>query len=261
MNIAQISDLHITGTGLTCGVAPMAENLARVVAHINAQGADIVLVSGDICHNGLPAEAARAAGILAGLTAPYIITPGNHDTRAALRASFPPAVLPATEADHLSYVVEAGGLRFIALDSTDPDTPNGRICPARAAWLAARLAESDLPTMLFMHHPPMKCGLEETDSPPLEGAGRLGAVVAQHPQILRILCGHIHVPVQALWQGRLVCAAPSMGMRLSWTPQRLVPSRFFASAPAYLWHMHNADGSMVTHAFSLDAPDGPFDFC
>jgi 3',5'-cyclic AMP phosphodiesterase CpdA len=261
MKIAQISDLHITGTGPTCGVAPMAENLARVVAHINAHGADMVLVTGDICHNGLPAEATRAATVLAGLSMPYFITPGNHDTRAALQTAFPPATLPAREKAHLSYVVETGGLRFIALDSTDPDAPNGRICPARAAWLAARLAESDQPVILFLHHPPMKCGLEETDTPPLEGASRLGAVVAEYPQILRILCGHIHLPAQALWQGRLVCVAPSMGMRLSWTPQRLTPSRFLTSAPAYLWHMHNADGTMVTHEFSLDAPDGPFDFC
>lgn len=261
MKIAQISDLHITSNGLTCGVAPMAENLAKVVAHINAQGADIVLVSGDICHNGLPDEAACAAEILAGLAAPYFITPGNHDGRAALRSAFPHAALPATETAHLSYVVEAGGLRFIALDSTDPDAPNGRICPARAAWLEARLAESNLPTLLFLHHPPMKCGLEETDTPPLEGASRLGAVVEKHPQILRILCGHIHILAQALWHGQLVCAAPSIGMRLSWSPARLSPSRFLSSAPAYLWHMHNADGTMVTHEFTLDAPNGPFDFC
>jgi len=261
MKIAQISDLHISSSGATCGIAPMAENLAKVVAHINALGPDVVLVTGDITHNGRLDEARRAAGILAGLAAPFYITPGNHDTRAALREAFPHAAMPAQQAAHLSYVFEAGDLRFIALDSTDPDAPNGRICPAREAWLEAQLAASDKPTIIFLHHPPMKCGMEETDSPPLDGASRLGGVVAKYPHILRILGGHIHVLAQSLWQGRLVCIAPSMGMRLSWSPRHMSPSRFLASAPAYLWHMHNADGTLITHEFTLDDPGGPFDFC
>lgn len=260
MKIAQISDLHITANGATFGVAPMAENLAKVVAHINIRQPDLVLITGDIANNAELAETARAAAILAKLEAPFYLTPGNHDDRAALKTAFPNAAIPAAEAAHLSYGVDAGPLRIIALDSSDPDAPNGRICTARAHWLEAELARSSTPTLIFMHHPPMKCGVEETDKPPLEGAARLGKIIARHPQIQRILCGHIHLMAQATWHGCHVCTAPSLGMRLSWTQDHLAPSRFLTAPPAYLWHMVNEDGTLITHEFTLDAPEGPYDF-
>jgi len=260
MKIAQISDLHVVAEGKTLGVAPMAENLEKVVAHINGLGPDVVLVSGDISDTGSLADVERAAGILAGLDVPYYVTPGNHDVREALQQGLPTAVLPAHESGHLSYAIDLPNLRILALDSTDPDAHNGRICAARAAWVARELESSAKPTLIFMHHPPLKFAVGETDRPPLEGADLLGEVVAQHSHIERILCGHIHLFAQALWQGHLVCTAPSMGMRLNWNPNSKRASSFLVSPPAYLWHMYNDDGQMITHAFSLDDPKGPFAF-
>ncbi len=260
MKIAQISDLHVVAAGKTQGVAQMAENLEKVVAHINGLGPDVVLVSGDIADTGTLAEVQRAAAILAELNVPFYVTPGNHDLREALQKGMPVAALPARAAGHLSYAVELPKRRILALDSTDPDVPNGRICEARAAWLAAELESSAKPTLLFMHHPPLKFSVDETDRPPLEGVELLSEIVARHGHIERILCGHIHLFAQALWQGSLVCAAPSMGMRLNWSPNALGASSFLVSPPAYLWHMLNEDGNMITHAFSLDDVDGPFAF-
>jgi len=260
MKIAQISDLHVVAAGKTLGVAPMAENLEKVVAHINGLGPDMVLVSGDIADTGALAEVQRAAAILAQLEAPFFVVPGNHDARETLQKGMPAAALPAQEAGHLSYAVELPDMRILALDSSDPDAPNGRICKARADWLAAELAGSAKPTLIVMHHPPLKFAVDETDRPPLEGASLLADIVAQHSQIERILCGHIHLFAQALWQGRLVCAAPSMGMRLNWSPNSLGASSFLVSPPAYLWHMLNEDGELITHMFSLDDPEGPFAF-
>jgi len=99
MRIAHISDLHIVAEGNTLGVAPMAENLAKVVAHINAKRPDLVLVSGDIANTAKLDETKRAAGILAGLEVPYYLTPGNHDDRELLWQVFAGGALPAREAD------------------------------------------------------------------------------------------------------------------------------------------------------------------
>ena len=261
MKIAQISDLHIVAEGDTLGVAPMAQNLARVVTHINEAKPELVLISGDIANTATLDETRRATTILAALDMPYYLTPGNHDDREVLWEAFGGNAVPARETAHLSYVFETNGYRIVALDSTDPDAHNGRICTARAAWLEARLAEAPTtPTIIFMHHPPMKCGVKETDSPPLDGASLLAEVVSRHSQIKRILCGHIHLPVQALWQGRLVCTAPSLGMRLRFDLSQELGSAFYASPPAYLLHMHNADGTLITHQLTLDNPVGPFSF-
>lgn len=260
MKIAQISDLHIAAKGKTLGRAPMAENLARVVAHINTQKPALVLVSGDITQSATLPEARRAAAILAGLEMPYYLTPGNHDDRAVLWQVFGGGALPAREAAHSSYVVSTPQYKIIALDSTDPDARNGRICASRAAWLEAALGTAPRPTLIFMHHPPIKCAVEETDSPPLIGAGLLAEAVARHPEVEKIMCGHIHLMAHSWLAGRPVCSAPSIGMRLAWSPNGLTTSRYLLSPPAYLWHMHNSDGVLVSHEFTLDNPDGPFGF-
>ncbi len=260
MKIAHISDLHIAAEGHTLGVAPMAENLAKIVAHINKQSPDLVLVSGDIANEGTLAEVERAAMILSALNAPYYVTPGNHDTRHNLKQGVPAAALPSKTEGHLSYTLELAELRIIVLDSSAPDAPNGRICATRAAWLQAELAASAKPVLIVMHHPPLKFSVEETDTPPLDGAGLLAEVVARHSHIERILCGHIHLFAQAMWHGCLVCTAPSIGMRLNWSPRHPHASNFLVTPPAYLWHMQNTDGQLITHAFSLESPTGPFEF-
>ncbi len=260
MKIAQISDLHLSATGKTLNVAPMAENLGETVARINRLAPDLVIVSGDITHAGQPAEAARAAKILAALQAPFYITPGNHDDRGVLRQVFGKTAMPGSEPGHASYCIDTPQLRLVALDSTDPDAPNGRICQTRADWLAAQLATASGPVILFMHHPPVRFGVEETDRPPLQGADLLADVVARHPAIERILCGHIHLQAQTLWQGCLVCVAPSLGMQLSWDPATPGPSRFFVSPPAFLLHMANDDGALVSHSFTVAPLPAPLDF-
>ena len=260
MKIAQISDFHIAAEGKTLGCAPMAENLARVVAHINTLKPDLVLVSGDITHDATLVEARRAAAILAGLGAPYYLTPGNHDDRDVLWQVFGGGAVPAREPVHLSNVLTTPAYKIIALDSTDPDAGNGRICRVRAAWLDAALGSDKCPTLVFMHHPPIKFAVEETDSPPLIGTGLLADVLARHPEVEKVLCGHIHLMAQGELAGRPVCTAPSIGMRLAWSPDGLTTSRFLLSPPAYLWHMHNQDGALITHEFTLDDPAGPFGF-
>ena len=260
MKIAQISDLHLAATGKTIGLAPMAENLTRVVAHINSLSPDLVIVSGDITHEAQDEEARRAASLLGALDAPFYLTPGNHDDRDVLWKVFGGGAVPAREATHLSYVVNTPAYKIIALDSTDPDAANGRICAMRAAWLASALRTTPRPTLVFMHHPPIKFSIEETDAPALIGAERLAGIVSEHPEIERIMCGHIHLLAQGVFQGIHVCAAPSIGMRLHWTPDYLTRSRFMNAPPAYLWHMLNEDQALITHEFRLDDSEGPFEF-
>jgi Icc protein len=261
MKIAQIGDIHIVAEGKTLGVAAVAEQLEAVVAHINGLAPDLVLLSGDVTDTGTLGEVTRAAKILAKLEAPYFVTPGNHDRRETLRAGLPKAVIPAAQSKHMSYALDLPKRRVIMLDSTDPDFKNGRICTARAEWLESELAASAKPTIIVMHHPPVKFAVEETDLPPLEGRALLADVVARHGQIDRILCGHIHLFAQAVWHGCSVCAAPSIGMRLVWSPHNsALASKFEVTAPMYLWHMLNEDGEMITHSITLDTPEGPYSF-
>ncbi len=251
MLVAHISDTHIVAKGRkTFGFVPMADYLTACVAHINglSMRPDVVLVTGDITNTGDAAEVRLAADILRDLCCPFYVIPGNHDIRETLWSEFGGAACPERDGPFLSFVVEGFPLRLIALDSTIPGAAGGEICERRANWLSARLAEApDTPTVIFLHHPPIRCGVPESDQDGFAGADRLAEIVARHSAIERILCGHIHLHTHARLAGTIVTSAPSIGMQLALDLTQARESEFIMDAPAYLLHHYTAGGVLVTH--------------
>ena len=264
MLIAQISDTHMAGAGKkTYGIAPMAENLARCVGHINQLEPlpDVVLVTGDIANVGAPAEFAEAASLLAKLKMPFHVVPGNHDERQGLSEHFPAPACSAIDGGFICHVVDDYDVRMIGLDSTMAGAPGGQICQARADWLDHVLArEPDKPTLIFMHHPPLKCNVLETDEDGFEGSDRLAAVVEKYSNIERILCGHIHLTTHARWHGTVVSTAPSMGMQLGLDLTMQRPSEFFLEDPGYQLHLWTSQNQLITHTIYVRNRKGPYAF-
>lgn len=261
MLIAQISDAHIPGWGKkTYGIAPMAENLARCVDHINQcdPKPDVVLVTGDITSDGTTEEARHAASLLNKLQSPFYIIPGNHDDPASLGASFAEHTCPPKCQGFNNYVIENFDVRLIAVDSTIPGSSGGKFCQTRATWLDARLSEAkDRPTVIFMHHPPVKCGVLETDVDGFIGADLLGGIVEKYTNIERIICGHIHLPAHVRWRGTVVSTAPSMGMQLGLDLTLDRPSEFYLEAPGYQLHYWTPQKDLVTHTVYVREVNGP----
>jgi 3',5'-cyclic AMP phosphodiesterase CpdA len=264
MIIAHMSDTHISAPGYaTCNVAPMADNLARCVAHINQARprVDLALLTGDITHHGRADEARHAASILAKLDMPLRIVPGNHDDRSALAEAFGPTICPRQSSGSIDYVIDEFSLRIIALDSLHTGYPGGRLSAAQLDWLRSALAAGGAkPTLIMAHHPPLNLGVPETDQDGFEGAKTLGDILAGYRNIERFLCGHIHLPTTARWRGTVVMSAPSMGMQLTLDLSQQIPSRFLLSAPAYLLHHWSAEKTLASHLVPLLDLPGPYPF-
>ncbi len=264
MLIAQISDLHIAGWGQKAyGIAPTAENLACCVDHINQlkPEPDLVLVTGDITYSGLAEEVERTSTLLQRLRAPFYVVPGNHDDRNTLWSVFGGNACPTMDQGFIHYVIDGYELRLIGLDSTVPGEPGGEFCPVRAAWLEEQLnAGKDQPTVIFTHHPPLKCGVLETDEDGFVGADRLGDIVARYPNIESILCGHIHLQAHARWRGTVVNTAPSTGMSLLLDLTMKLPSQFNLDAPGYQLHHWSSEKTLVSHTIYVRDVDGPYLF-
>ena len=263
MLIAQVSDTHIVRTGaLAMGRVDTAAYLKRAVAHINALRPvpDVVLVTGDLVDAGKPEEYAHLRELLAPLAMPVHIIPGNHDARDALRAVFGGhRYLPAD--GFLQYAIDYGPVRLIALDTLAPGAPHGELCAERLDWLEARLAESDKPAILFMHHPPFACGLVEMDSMRLNvGAERLASIVRDHPNVERILCGHVHRSIQVRWAGTIASAAPSTAHQLTLDFAPDVTATYSMEPPAVALHRWRTETGVVTHLSYVGDFDGPYPF-
>ncbi|MGH2892101.1 MAG: phosphodiesterase [Solirubrobacteraceae bacterium] len=206
--VAQISDPHIGADW--DGEDPLA-GLRAVVDAVMAlpNRPDAVLVSGDLSGHGIPAEYATVRKTLEPIGAPVHAIAGNHDDRAALRAAFG---LPGDGAAPVQWTADLGPLRLVGLDTTIPGRDGGALDTERLQWLDTELARApDQPTLLAMHHPPISTGVAPWDAiglPPDDRAA-LVRVLDGHPQVRRVVAGHVHQAITASIAGRPVLAIPS----------------------------------------------------
>jgi len=231
----------------------------RTIPQINALDPQpkLTLVIGDILDIGGLSHAHGAAGLLGALDMPWYIIPGNHDDRAALRAAFPAKTWPTQDGEFIHYAFAACGLRFIGLDTSGPNVAGGRFCDKRANWLETQLArDPHQPTVLFMHHPPVKFGILETDEDGFEGVELLGEIVSRYPSIKHLLCGHTHLALFAHWKGARVSTAPAVsGMRLALDLTMKKPSAFHLDDPAFSLHKWTQDNDMLSYLVNVREND------
>ena len=251
MLIAQISDTHILAPASDNPAAELrADCLRRCIADINEQRPDAVIFTGDTVQHGQPEEYAQLRELLAPLEAPLYLVPGNRDDKVALRSTLADQAHLPGNGDFLHYAVEEHTLRLVALDSTSPGERKGVFCPERQAWLDAVLSEQpNRPTLLFIHHPPF-----DVDDHYVGGyrrpeeAAALTALVSRHPQVERLLCGHVHCPVERQWAGTLASVMPSIAVDL----RKGIDETEALQQPIYMLHRLSGETGLVSQARTVE---------
>lgn len=263
MWIAQITDLHIKRPGtLTYKKLNTAHYLERAIARLNAQAPrpDLVVITGDLVDFGHPEEYAHLRQLLAPLAIPYVVIPGNHDERQALREAFPEhSYLPST--GFLHYAInDHYPLRIIGLDTVVPGESRGELCQERLDWLQATLAaEPAKPTMVLMHHPPFTSGIEHMDRIGLSGTDAFAHILRQHPQIQAVLCGHLHRNIHTRVGERSVLCSVSPAHQVALELEGGEAGGFTLEPPGFMLHRWK-DGQLLSHAVVIGEFDGPHPF-
>lgn len=264
MLIAQLSDTHIKPRGrLAYSRVDTAHMLGSAVAHLMAlpQQPDLVVMTGDLVDLGSAQEYEHLRELLAPLTMPLLMVPGNHDDRDAMRQAFP---------EH-GHVGESGfwqfaitraqwPLRIVGLDTVVPRESGGMLCDERLRWLEQTLSEGqDQPTLILMHHPPFITGIGHMDDIGLQGRLALADVLSRHPQVQLVVCGHLHRNIRATVGGRAVMTAPSTAHTVQLDIDRQAQAMFRMEPPGYLLHWWSGEG-IVTHHVPCVGAEGPFPF-
>jgi 3',5'-cyclic AMP phosphodiesterase CpdA len=260
--LAQLTDLHLR-------VGPDDEGSARALAvAVEALAAldpapDAVLLTGDLTETGDPRAYARLRELLAPLAVPVHPIPGNHDDRDALRAAFADHAGIAAGAGHagiaagdgyVQYAATCGALRVVLLDTQLPGSDGGRLDAERRTWLAAQLdAEPRTPTLVAMHHPPIRTGITEFDAIGLPDGDRdaLAALLSTRPQVRAVAAGHIHRPLTGAIGGVPVVVAPSAWRQAFLDLRRGAPITLGDHRAGYALHVLAGDGALATHTAAL----------
>jgi Icc protein len=262
MLLAQISDLHVRPRGVTYKNAVDSNRMfADAVEHLNRLDPrpDMVLITGDLVDEGQQAEYDNLRTLLAPLETPYLLMPGNHDDRDLLASSFPEhGYLPKTGPKH--YVIDGHAVHIVAIDTTVPGDHHGLLDGTGLSWLETALAGSHgAPTVVMMHHPPMACGIPYMDKYMCRQPERIEAVIARHPNVERVLCGHVHRPIMRRWAGTLLCSCPSTATQIALQLRPDARPQSYSEPPACLLHWWH-DGAMITHTSYIGRFEGPYPF-
>jgi 3',5'-cyclic-AMP phosphodiesterase len=246
--LVHLSDPHI---GSDWGGGDAVGRFAAVVEAVRALGTvpAAVLVSGDLTDHADDGEYRQVRELLAQLEAAVHVLPGNHDAREAMRRHFE---LPGEGGEPVQYAVDLGPLRLVVLDTTRPGDDAGELDDPRLAWLDRELAATPgRPTLVAMHHPPLRTGIPVMDRVGLaaESCDALAAVLDRHDHAVRILAGHMHRSIAGDAAGRPVVVAPSsyLAVELDFRAQQIVPT---GEPPGFAVHVL-LDGRLVSHAVAV----------
>jgi 3',5'-cyclic-AMP phosphodiesterase len=282
--IVQLTDLHIRPPGeFACGRVDTARCLRDAVAGVKALpfAVDAVVVTGDLVDEGQPAEYSHLHELLAPLTCPVYLLAGNHDDRNALRSVLPPPPLGEAcgvpkerpwpflgvtggggGAGDLRYSVAIGELQLVALDTTVPGQPHGTLSPERLAWLADRLdACEGRPVIVAMHHPPFRTFIEHMDEMGLlQGAEELESLLRAHPNVERVICGHVHRAVQVRFGGTIASICPSPAHQVALDLRHEGVAAWTLEPGAFQVHAWEPGSGLVTHQGHVGPYEGPYPF-
>ena len=140
--------------------------------------------------------------------------PGNHDdrdemrrssttTRRWRRAGSPPQA-------PVQYAVDVAGVRLVCCDTTVDGHPHGHMSRERLAWLDETLsAAPDKPTVVATHHPPFPIGIRFIDEMRFVDPAGFASVISKHPQVVRVISGHVHRARSGRWPGSSAPPAPA----------------------------------------------------
>jgi len=261
MLLAQITDPHVTR--LAGYYLDTADALARCVAQVCAlsPAPDACLLTGDLAERATAAEYALVREIIAPLSMPCFVIPGNHDDRSAMREAFSDHTYLPPTGEFLHYTLEDWPLRIIALDTVIPGKTEGTVCETRLRWLTEKLSEApQRPTLIMMHHPPFKTGIAALDAEGFDGGAAFGETIAPFRNIEAIVCGHVHRAMQTRFYGTLVSTCPGSAHQIALDFSPTAPLAFTHETPGFQLHTWQPGQGLVTHTVCVGNFPGPFPY-
>ncbi len=140
LTIAHISDIH---AGSPYFVPSLMD---RVVVELNELEPDVVLCTGDLTEMGFRQDYVTAKEYMDRIQAPLVVIPGNHDARNVGYVHFEELIGPRWQ------TLSMGGVKIVALDSSEPDLDYGQIGRARYDFLREEFGRPA--TLPHLHAPP-----------------------------------------------------------------------------------------------------------
>ncbi len=143
-----------------------------------------------------------------------------------------------------------------------PGHSEGALCEERLQWLELQLAASEgRPVVIAMHHPPFETLIGHMDKIGLlQGAQALEDLVRRHPNVQRVICGHLHRSIQVAFGGTVAMTSPAPAHQVCLDLAPDAASAWTLEPPGFMLHAQPPGGRLVSHAVASGQFDGPHPF-
>ncbi len=264
MLIAQITDMHVDpDRRLVGGRVDTVAALEAAIDHLEALELrpEVVLATGDLVQDGLVSQYRRLGEALSRLTIPAFLIPGNHDDRDGMHRVFAGRYGVSGAGGPIEPVVDLGSVRLVGIDTVIPGQTGGGLDAGRLERLDARLAAApETPTLVFLHHPPFRTGDPTMDRVGLADPQGLAAVIGRHRQVRRIICGHVHRRIDALFAGVPATSTPSPSHQIALDLTGNGRSGYALEPRACGLHLWDGRSAFISHLSYIGGYDGPIAF-
>ena len=202
----QISDSHIDDNKLVLGVDSQA-NLGSIISMISDQNYDVLLISGDLAHNGTLESYQKLQKILNPIETEIYVLPGNHDDFSNLSQVF-------NQSSLCNFII--GCWEVITLDSVQSGKVSGRLSDEQLHSLSQQISSSSAKYIaLCLHHPPVSMQSDWDDELSLENPDDLFAVIDQFDTIKAVMWGHAHQCCEFNRNGVKLFSCPSTALQFN----------------------------------------------
>jgi len=259
--IIQISDPHIVPTGeLAYGRVDTTTPLKACVETINRMmpvigPVDMAVVTGDLTDFGTAAEYQLFRTIMEPLDIPYRAITGNHDNVMAMRAGFADQEW-MTESGPINWFEDFADMALIGLDTNVAGKSHGHLSDTTLDYLRDTLAAlNGKPVIVAIHHPPILTGIEKMDIQNLRDSCGLKTILSEYQGELKLVCGHVHRNITAMFGGVICQIAPATSHAVSMDLRIGAPNCLTKEPGAFL--LHEMREGILTHSISIGQFDGP----
>lgn len=255
LRVIQISDLHVFGEAgnslLGIDTRESLEAIIEMVLRKEKDQVDLIILSGDLSHDGSAASYQYLIKQFHGFNVPIYAIPGNHDEIETFIRAFKQGPI------RYRQVVMHQGWQFILLNSQKPGAVEGCLDASQLDFMQACLLNNPpLPTAIVFHHQPLLVNSAWLDQLGLMNAKLFWDKIRAYSQVKAVVFGHVH---QAYFGkvGSVFCyAAPSTCIQFR---PNLGNFTLEKNPPGYRWFNLYPDGRIETNVCRLPAYIGFFD--
>ncbi|WP_028022143.1 phosphodiesterase [Enterovibrio calviensis] len=240
--IIQITDIHLTVpptkvSGQLNTFALFEQAIDKIEQDLPLFGdVDAVIATGDITDYGDEESYQLFKTQIERLNLPYLVIPGNHDSRDAMLTSFP-QLAGGTEHGELNWVETFSAFDVIGLDSIIPNQGGGALSDSTLQFLKRALASNpNKPALIALHHPPFESGIHFMDNIGLKGADTLSELLNHTSREVRVICGHLHNSIVCSLGNTTVLSSPAVASSFMTDHRPNAPAGFTKKPGGYMLH-------------------------